>query len=99
LPGGSSHPVGETPPSTSGGTPNATPLLRGEGLFSETIDYSRINISRDPSTLESLARRLSKIGALVEQALGEAQDIEGVVIQDKLYLVQTRPQQGLLNRS
>jgi phosphoglucan,water dikinase len=103
-------PGGGTPLSTSGETRDATsktlsadispsPLLRGEGrgeeLFYEIIDYSSINLSRDPAALESVCRRLCKIGSLVEQALAKPQDIEGVVIQDKIYLVQTRPQQGL----
>ena len=104
------HPSRETPPSPSGETPeapnhtlapinSAPPLLRGEGedegLLRETIDYSRIALSSDPSALASLALRLCKIGAFVEQALGKPQDIEGVVIQERVYLVQTRPQQGL----
>jgi phosphoenolpyruvate synthase/pyruvate phosphate dikinase len=65
------------------------------GISSQIIDYSQVNLSRDPAALISLAFRLCKIGVLVEQALGKPQDIEGVVIGDKVYLVQTRPQQGV----
>jgi phosphoglucan,water dikinase len=83
-------PGGRMPPSTSGETPDAT-----LGLASDVIDYSRITLSLDPAVLESLARQLCNIGALVERALGKPQDIEGVVIEDRVYLVQTRPQQGL----
>jgi phosphoglucan,water dikinase len=106
--GGNRLSPGRMPPSTSGEAPDATLLAatnspsplrqgegRGEGLISDVIDYSRITLSLDPAALESLARRLCNIGAFVEQALGKPQDIEGVVIQDKVYLVQTRPQQGL----
>jgi phosphoglucan,water dikinase len=82
-------PPGRLPGSTSGELPDAT------GISSQIIDYSQVNLSRDPAALISLAFRLCKIGVLVEQALGKPQDIEGVVIGDKVYLVQTRPQQGV----
>jgi phosphoglucan,water dikinase len=82
-------PPGRLPGSTSGEMPDAT------GISSQIIDYSQVNLSRDPAALISLAFRLCKIGVLVEQALGKPQDIEGVVIGDKVYLVQTRPQQGV----
>jgi phosphoglucan,water dikinase len=64
-------------------------------LHRETLDYSRIDLSREPATLESLGRRLCRIGAFVEQALEKPQDIEGAVVKDTIYLLQTRPQQGL----
>jgi phosphoglucan,water dikinase len=66
-----------------------------EALVRETLDYSRIDLSREPSQLETLGRRLCRIGTYVEQALGKPQDIEGAVVKDTIYLVQTRPQQGL----
>jgi phosphoglucan,water dikinase len=68
-----------------------------EKLSREILDYSKSNLSRDPATLESLGRRLCRIGTFVERALGKAQDIEGAIVQDKIYLVQARPQQGLAN--
>jgi phosphoenolpyruvate synthase/pyruvate phosphate dikinase len=39
--------------------------------------------------------RLAKIGARIESEFGKAQDIEGAIVGDKIYLVQSRAQQGL----
>src|SRR4029077_15653926 len=65
------------------------------GLRRETVDYSRVELSRDADARQKLARRLSAIGRFVEKALHQPQDIEGVVADDRIYLVQARPQPGL----
>lgn len=67
----------------------------GGGLSREMVDYSRVELSRDPAALLALARRLGQVGHAVEQAFRAPQDIEGAVVRDKIYLVQSRPQQGL----
>jgi phosphoglucan,water dikinase len=68
----------------------------GGGLRHETVDYSRVDLSRDPGARQKLGRRLAAIGRFVEEALQRPQDIEGVVAGDRIWLVQARPQPGLL---
>ncbi len=67
----------------------------GGGVRRETVDYSQVDLSGAAGALEKLGRGLSAIGVFVEGALGAPQDIEGAVVKDLVYLVQTRPQQGL----
>jgi phosphoglucan,water dikinase len=69
------------------------PDLSG-GLRGETVDYSRVELSRDAAARQKLGKRLGAIGAFLEQALKRPQDIEGAVIGDDIFLLQTRPQQG-----
>jgi phosphoglucan,water dikinase len=64
------------------------------GLDRETMDYSKIRFSIDAEYRKEIGRRLGAIAALVETALGSAQDIEGGIVSDKIYLFQARPQQG-----
>ncbi len=65
------------------------------GVLRQTVDYSRIELSRSAPARCALARRLAAIGRRVEMAFGQAQDIEGVLVEDVIYLVQSRPQPGL----
>lgn len=65
------------------------------GVTSKTIDYSRVALSRDAAALPKLGRRLTAIGRRVEEAFRLPQDIEGAVVGDDIFLVQSRPQQGL----
>jgi phosphoglucan,water dikinase len=67
------------------------------GLSPETIDYAIVPFSRDAHLRRDLGRRLSAIGRLIESAFGAPQDIEGAVVGNEIWLVQARPQQGLLN--
>jgi phosphoglucan, water dikinase len=67
----------------------------GGGLRRETVDYSRVNLSRDASTRQRLGQRLAEVGHFVEEALQKPQDIEGAVVNKQIYLVQARPQPGL----
>jgi phosphoglucan,water dikinase len=59
-----------------------------------TIDYSSVRLSVDDTFRNLLVAQIGKIGAFVEESFGGPQDIEGVVTGDKIYLVQSRPQQG-----
>ncbi|HEX8947708.1 MAG TPA: PEP/pyruvate-binding domain-containing protein, partial [Dissulfurispiraceae bacterium] len=65
------------------------------GLIMETIDYSDVRLSKDGAYRNFMGKRLGAIGQFVENALGCPQDIEGVVSGDEIYLVQSRPQQGI----
>ena len=67
------------------------------GLARETIDYSTVPFSRDAELRRKLGRRLSAVGRLIEAAFGAPQDIEGAVVGNDIWLVQARPQQGLLD--
>lgn len=65
------------------------------GLRRETVDYSRIELSCHSIARQGLGRRLGAVGRFVEEALQQPQDIEGLVLNGQIFLVQTRPQQGL----
>jgi phosphoenolpyruvate synthase/pyruvate phosphate dikinase len=65
------------------------------GLIRKTVDYSQLDLSRDAATRKLLGRRLAAISRFVEEALQTPQDIEGVLVEDEIYLVQARPQRGL----
>jgi phosphoglucan,water dikinase len=64
-------------------------------LIQKTVDYSRIGLSKDKVFRDRLGGRLGAIGRFVEDSVGMPQDIEGLVLKDKIYLVQSRPQQGV----
>ena len=61
----------------------------------ERIDYSGVRWSLDAAGGETLGVRLIAIAGFLEARLGSPQDVEGVVADDIVYLVQSRPQQGL----
>jgi phosphoglucan,water dikinase len=61
----------------------------------ELLDYSRLSLSREAGARQELGRRLAGMADRVEGAFQKAQDIEGAVVGKKIYLVQSRPQQGL----
>jgi phosphoenolpyruvate synthase/pyruvate phosphate dikinase len=64
------------------------------GVTQETIDYSQVTLSSDVAALMEFGGRLAQVGKHVEQALGKPQDIEGVLVKERIVLVQARPQQG-----
>jgi len=65
------------------------------GISRRTVDYSAMPISASPAARQALGSRIAAIGALVEGSFGQPQDIEGAVVGENIYLVQSRPQQGL----
>lgn len=65
------------------------------GMMRKIVDYSQVPLSLEREAREKLGLRLAAIASFVETALKEPQDIEGVVKGDEIYLVQSRPQQGL----
>jgi len=65
------------------------------GLIRKTVDYSRIELTRDRDAHKTLGRRLAAISRFVENAQHRPQDIEGVVVGREIYLVQSRSQPGV----
>ena len=56
------------------------------------VDYSIDPLVIDDGFQKSILSKIAEAGAAVEELLGSAQDIEGVIKDGELYLVQTRPQ-------
>ena len=61
----------------------------------ERLDYAHVPFSNDPDASQRFGRRFVVIASFLEERLGRAQDVEGVVVGNDIYLVQTRAQQGL----
>jgi phosphoglucan,water dikinase len=64
-------------------------------LSPEPIDYRKINLFHDHGARDKLTTKIATIGKSIEKAFGYPQDIEGCVLGDSIYVVQTRDQQGL----
>lgn len=69
--------------------------LAPSGLQRRIVNYAEMGLSNDAQFRQVLGRRLARVGRLVETAFGRPQDVEGVVVGKEIYLVQSRPQQGL----
>lgn len=67
----------------------------GGKLAKERLDYSADPIAAQTAAAEDLGRRLAAIASFLEERLGYPQDVEGVLSNDKIYIVQARPQQGI----
>jgi len=65
------------------------------GVGRELLDYSRISLTREADSRRDLGRQLAAIGSRIEENVGKAQDVEGAIMGNKIFLVQSRPQQGL----
>lgn len=61
----------------------------------ERLDYSHVKWSVEAPAGEQLGVRLIDIAAFLETRFGSPQDVEGVIANEVVYLVQSRPQQGL----
>ncbi|KAK9842786.1 hypothetical protein WJX74_002436 [Apatococcus lobatus] len=62
------------------------------GHTGPTIDYSRQSLSLDDDKRKQVGLKLAEVGKQLEQEFDGPQDVEGVLIGDNVYLVQTRPQ-------
>lgn len=62
-------------------------------VLEETVDYSRQPLSTDPEERATVGESLGRVGALLESALGEPQDVEGGIVDGEVYVVQSRPQE------
>jgi phosphoglucan,water dikinase len=66
------------------------------GTARRVVQYSDVGLSRDPAFARQIGKRLAAIAQFMEGALGRPQDIEGALVGEEVYLVQSRPQQGRL---
>ena len=57
-----------------------------------TLDYSKQEMSRSEEARQEAGQKLVKVGRALEKAFGGAQDIEGGLIGEEIFVVQTRPQ-------
>lgn len=57
-----------------------------------TVDYSKKPLTVDPVFRQQLGRRLGAVGFFLEQKFGCAQDVEGCLVGEDVFIVQTRPQ-------
>lgn len=57
-----------------------------------TVAYSKHFLSKDEKKRKELAARLYKIGKFLEEELGSPQDVEGAILGESMYVVQSRPQ-------
>ena len=67
----------------------------GGRLAKERLDYSAKPLATQTAAAGALGGRLAAIASLLEERLGCPQDVEGVLTNDKLCIVQARPQQGV----
>lgn len=58
----------------------------------QVVDYSSQPLSSDPVFREQVGQRLATIGFFLEQHFKAPQDIEGCIIGEDVYIVQSRPQ-------
>jgi len=56
------------------------------------MDYSRHGLSQSGDMRQQLGQRIGAVAGLLERSFGGAQDVEGCLVGDLLYVVQTRPQ-------
>ncbi|KAK4481272.1 hypothetical protein RD792_012156 [Penstemon davidsonii] len=57
-----------------------------------TVDYSKKPMSLDPVFRQRLGQRLGGVGSFLEQKFGCTQDVEGCLVGEDIFIVQTRPQ-------
>ncbi|KAI4326410.1 hypothetical protein MLD38_031729 [Melastoma candidum] len=57
-----------------------------------TVDYSKKPLTTDPVFRKQLGQRLCAVGYFLERKFGCPQDVEGCVVGNGIYVVQSRPQ-------
>ncbi|CAN6236949.1 unnamed protein product [Urochloa humidicola] len=57
-----------------------------------TVDYSKKTLSVDATFRWKFGQRLAAIGQYLEQKFGSAQDVEGCLVGEDIFIVQSRPQ-------
>jgi alpha-glucan,water dikinase len=76
----------------------------GAGLYSSFpldppaevhLNYTHEPLVQDKAFRREFISRVGKLGLLIEEAMGSPQDIEGAFVEQRYYVVQTRPQVGL----
>ncbi len=71
------------------------PSRSASEIVRKRLNYAKVPLSSELNTARVLGRRLAKIASFLEDRLGRAQDVEGALVGDDIYVVQTRAQQGL----
>lgn len=74
-----------------GSQDDADPVVAGM-VCKRTVAYSNHYLSKDEDRRKALAAGLYKIGKFLETELGGPQDVEGAVVGESMYVVQSRPQ-------
>ena len=64
-------------------------------LTTEVVDYSGRMLSTDDRFRANVCRKLMAAAVFVEKHFGRPQDIEGVLCNEEIWLVQSRPQQEI----
>lgn len=72
--------------------PQANAIESKKMYHSSVVDYTKQLLSCDFESLVVLGQKLKDLGLALEQAFQAPQDVEGVVIGNKLFVVQSRPQ-------
>ncbi len=65
------------------------------GVCHKRVNYSRVPLTTNTNIYQIVGPRLTAIAQLVEEYFGKPQDIEGAIVGDDVYLVQSRFQQGI----
>jgi phosphoglucan,water dikinase len=66
---------------------------RRREIVRKSIDYSEIPFSKDKKFRNALCGRIGRIGSRIEAAFALPLDIEGLVVGNRIFIVQARPQQ------
>lgn len=61
-------------------------------VIRRTVDYSKKPLSVDATFRVQFGQRLAAIGQYLEQKFGSAQDVEGCLVGQDIFIVQSRPQ-------
>jgi hypothetical protein len=68
-------------------------VVMEKGMVSQqAVSYSTLSLSTDEAARIRIGQALFKVGKYLEAELGGPQDIEGAVVGDSIYIVQSRPQ-------
>ncbi|KAJ6680380.1 PHOSPHOGLUCAN WATER DIKINASE CHLOROPLASTIC [Salix purpurea] len=57
-----------------------------------TVDYSKKPLTVDPTFRHRLGQQLCSVGYFLEREFGSPQDVEGCLVGEDIFVVQTRPQ-------
>jgi phosphoglucan, water dikinase len=88
--------TGETSLANCAGFSYALRPGSGGALARERLDYSNGAVAALTAGFQSLGARLAAVASMLQERLDCPQDVEGMLTSDdRLYIVQTRPQQGI----
>lgn len=66
---------------------------QASGAYSQiTVDYSKQKLSVDEDARTKAGSKLGAVGSTLQQAFKGAQDVEGAIVGEDIFIVQTRPQ-------